>query len=313
MTSNRFRLYGAATVAGVAISLVLSACGPQPAENAAAESMTADSAAPSTSAATSPSTARSTPSRTAIPTAAAKAVAPSPVAAAHPVASAAPAAPAPVAPARSEVPAEPVRPAPAAPAAPAPQVPAQPVVPVAPVQPALKSFTFPDGHISFSYPASWSVRTQRGPGREGPPWQPVEAIVSDRTGADLFRVSSGADGIGCTAGPANRTVLDKAAAPGMRFVDGTTPIFGFIVESHGGQDWYAMAVMHPRFLQEGDVGSHCTLLVMGNGGALNQVIFDQPVYPDAKSAFPNRQAAKAWMATEQYAQLKALIMSLKYS
>jgi hypothetical protein len=186
------------------------------------------------------------------------------------------------------------------------------VVPVVPVQPALKAFTFPDGHISFSYPASWSVRTERGPGREGPPRQ-VEAIVSDRTGSDLFSVSSGADAIGCTAGPAHRTVLDKAATPGMREADGTTPLFLFIVERITGQDRYAMAIMNPRNLQEGDVGSHCTLLVMGNGGALNRVIFDQPFYPVAKSAFPNRQAAKAWMATEQYAQLKALIMSLRYS
>ena len=260
MTINRFRLYGAVTVAGIAISLVLSACGPQPVENAAAESAAVKSTAPSTRAATSSPTALATPSRTATPTAAAAAVAPSPVASARPVAPAAPAAPAPVAPVRPEDPAAPVKPAPAAPAAPAPQVPAQPVVPAAPVQPALKSFTFPDGHISFSYPASWSVRTERGPGREGPPRQ-VEAIVSNRTGSDLFRVSSGADAIGCTAGPAHRTVLDKAATPGMRFVDGTTPMFGFIVESHGGQDWYAMAVMHPRFLQEGNVGSDQVFMV----------------------------------------------------
>lgn len=274
MTSNRFRFCGAATVASLAISLVLSACGPKPEENAAAES-TAPSAP---AAATAAPTALATPSRTATSTATAKAVAPSSDGSARPV----------------------------EPAAPAPQVPARPVVP------ALKSFTFPDGHISFSYPPSWSVRTERGPGREGPPWQPLEAIVSDRTGADLFRVSSGADGVGCASGPTNRTVLDKAAVPGMREVDGTTPMFGFIVENSG-QDRYAMAVMSHGNLQEGDVGSHCTLLVMGNGGAFNQVIFDQPPYPEAKSAFPNRYAAKAWMATEQYAQLKALIMSLKYS
>ena len=183
-----------------------------------------------------------------------------------------------------------------------------------PARPAVKSFTFPDGHISFSYPASWSVRTQRGPGLEGPPLQPVEAIVSDGTGADLFRVSSGADGIGCTAGPTHRTVLDATAVPGMREVDGTTPLFGFIVEQSSGQDQYAMAVMSPRNLQEGDVGSHCTLLIMGNGGALNQVIFlDQPVYPDPRSAFTSRQAAKEWMVTEEYAQLKALMISLEYS
>lgn len=309
MTSNRFGLYGAVTVAGVAISLVLSACGPQPAEN-----VTVESTAPGTRAAKTAPMSYATPSRTATSTAAAKAVMSSPDGPAHhPVAPAAPAVAAEVAPAQPVAPAAPVQPTLKTTAAPAPQTPAQPVVSAAPAQPALKSFTFPDGHISFSYPASWSVRTERGPGREGPPWQPVEAIVSDRTGADLFRVSSGADGIGCTAGPAHRTVLDTAPVPGMREVDGTTPLFGFIVEHILGQDRYAMAVMNPRSLQEGYVGSHCTMLVMGNGGALNQVIFNQPLYPEAKSAFPNRQAAQAWMATEQYAKLKALMMSLRYS
>ncbi|MBT2552772.1 hypothetical protein [Arthrobacter sp. ISL-5] len=99
----------------------------------------------------------------------------------------------------------------------------------------------------------------------------------------------------------------------MREVDGTTPMFGFIVENVVGQDWYVMAVMHARNLKEGDVSSHCTLLIMGNGGAQNQVIFNQTMYPNPQSAFPSRQAAKAWMATAQYAQLKALIMSLKYA
>ena len=188
-----------------------------------------------------------------------------------------------------------------------------PAAPAVPIPPALKTFTFPDGHISFSYPASWSVRTQRGPGRDGPPWQPVEAIVSDRAGNDLFGVSSGADGIGCAAGPVNRTVFDRAAVPGMREVDGTTPMFGFIVEKTGVDDRYSMAVMNPRNLEEGNVSSNCPLLTMGNGGAQSGVIFDQSVHPNPKPGFPSRQTAKAWMATEQYAQLKALMMSLKYS
>ena len=257
MTSKRFRLCSAVTMTGLTLSLMLSACGPRPAETA-----TAQSAAPSLSASATPSaTALATP--TATPSA--------------------------------EVP--------------SPEVPAPPA---APGQPALETFTFPDGHISFSYPGSWSIRTQRGPGREGPPKQ-VEAIVSDGTGADLFRLSSGADGTGCTAGPVNRTVFDKAPASGMREVDGTTPMFGFIVERSGGDDSYSMAVTNPRYLEEGDVGSRCTLLIMGNGGAQNSVIFHQSFYPNPVPGFPSRQAAKSWMATEQYAQLKALMLSLKYS
>lgn len=290
MTCNRFGLYrfglyGAVTAAGLTICLILSACGAQQGRNEAAESVPPSQVAVATS---EPS---GRASATPTPTAASTTVAPSP--------------PSPV---QSVVPAAPIQPAPKAPAAvvPSTEAPARQVVPVKPVQPALKSFTFPDGHISFSYPASWSVTTQRGPGRDGPPWQPVEAIVSDESGGDLYSVSSGADGIGCTAGPVNRTVFDSAAVPGMREVDGTTPMFAFIAENAGDREWYVMAVMNPRNLQEGDVGSSCTLLSMENGGAQNRVIFKQP-------AFPTRQAAKAWMATKQYAQLKALIMSLNYS
>ena len=78
----------------------------------------------------------------------------------------------------------------------------------------------------------------------------------------------------------------------MREVDGTIPMFGFIAENVVGDDWYVMAVMHPRYLKEGDVGSHCTLLGMGNGGAQNRVIFNQTVYPNQQSAFPSLTGGK---------------------
>lgn len=196
----------------------------------------------------------------------------------------------------------------APPAGPAPETPA-PVEPVAPAQPALQSFTFPDGHISFSYPAGWTVRTQRGPGRDGPPWQPLEAIVSDAAGNDLLGIASGAEGVGCAAGPTNRTVLDKAAVPSMPATDGTVPWFGFTVENSGGADWYSMSVRASSNFDEGEVSSGCGWLVMANGGAAARVIFNEPPQP----AFPSREAAKAWMGTEQYSQLKAVLMSLSYS
>ena len=47
-------------------------------------------------------------------------------------------------------------------------------------------------------------------------------------------------------------------------------------------------------------------LATGNGGLTTSVLFNDP-------AFPTRGAAKAWMATDQYAQLKALLISLKYA
>lgn len=271
MSSNRFRPLAAMTVAGIAISLTFSACGIQPGvDEAGAEG-------PATSATSSPAL-ESRSASTATP----------PSATADPSA---------------EAPAQPVNTAPGVASA----APAQPVVPVQSTQPALKSFTFPDGHISFSYPANWSLRTQRGPGTDGPPWQPLEAIVSDATGDDLVSISSGANGIGCAAGPVTRTVLDRAAVPGLRETDGSTPQFGFDVESIGTADHYGMEVSNARSLQEGEgVASGCSLLIMGNGGAQARAIFNEP-------AFGSREAATAWMGTEQYAQLKALMMSLTYS
>ncbi|MFC9354558.1 hypothetical protein [Arthrobacter sp. NPDC057013] len=51
----------------------------------------------------------------------------------------------------------------------------------------LKTFTFPDGHISFAYPATWTVRTVLPPA--GVPG--VEAIVTDDAGNDLLSLGNG--------------------------------------------------------------------------------------------------------------------------
>ena len=52
-------------------------------------------------------------------------------------------------------------------------------------------------------------------------------------------------------------------------------------------------------------GLRIIILATGNGGLTTSVLFNNP-------AFPTRAAAKAWMATDQYAQLKALLISLNY-
>jgi hypothetical protein len=270
MSPHRFRLFSAATVAGLAISLALSACGPQPGEAAPTAESSATSAT-ATAAATVELTTSATQSVT--PT-----VAPTTEA-----------------------------PAPQSPSAtpffdPAPTESAPPAVP------ALKTFTFPDGHISFSYPADWSVRTQRGPGLDVPPFQPVEAIVSDAAGNDVFRLASGAYGIGCAGGLLTRVLLDQAPVPGVPQTNGKPVGFGFFADRYPwGSDQYWMAPVSSQYLVEGEgAPSACSVLVTGNGGADGRVIFNEP-------AFPSLAAAEAWMGTRQYAQLKALITSLKYS
>jgi hypothetical protein len=168
--------------------------------------------------------------------------------------------------------------------------------------PELKTFTFPDGHISFAYPATWTVRTVLPPA--GIPG--VEAIVTDDAGNDLLSLGNGFTA-GCAGGPVSRRVLDQAAVPGMTAPDGTEPVFGFAEESYGNGNAiaYVMGLTDPRSLEEGeDVASWCNLLPTGNGGLSTRVLFND--------GFPNRGAARAWMATDQYAQLKALLVSLTY-
>jgi len=168
--------------------------------------------------------------------------------------------------------------------------------------PALKTFTFPDGHISFAYPEAWTVRTVLPPaGLPG-----VEAIVTDSGGNDLLSLGNGLTA-GCTGGPVSRRVFDQVAVPGMAAPDGAEPVFGFVVESYGDGDAYFMGLSDPRSLAQGEgVSSWCNLVSTANGGLSTRVLFNDP-------AFPNRGAARAWMETDQYVQLKALLMSLAYA
>ena len=184
-------------------------------------------------------------------------------------------------------------------AAPASKAPASPAKPAAP---ALKTFTFPDGHISFAYPETWTVRTVQPPaGLPG-----VEAIVADTEGNDLLTLANGVTA-GCAGGPVSRRVLDQTAAPGMTAPNGVEPSFGFVAEDYGNGEAYFMGLTDPRSLKEGEgVSSWCNLIPTANGGLFTRVHFNEP-------GFPNRGAAKAWLATDQYAQLKALLLSLNYA
>ena len=192
----------------------------------------------------------------------------------------------------------------------APEAPATGAVPASKVptssarheSPGLKTFTFPDGHISFAYPETWTVRTVHPPaGLPG-----VEAIVADAAGNDLLSLANGVTA-GCAGGPVSRRVFDHAPVPGMTAPDGAEPSFGFVVESYGSGDAYFMGLTDPRSLREGDgVASWCNLVSTANGGLITRVLFHDP-------AFPNTGAAKAWTKTGQYAQLKALLVSLSYS
>ncbi|HEX9227534.1 MAG TPA: hypothetical protein VF885_12900 [Arthrobacter sp.] len=190
-------------------------------------------------------------------------------------------------------------------AAPAPA----PVVPPAPkiVIPALKTFTFPDGHISFEHPSNWAIKTKQGPYVDDTKKaNSIEAHIYDETGNELAFVASGGYG-GGAAGPVNRTVLDSQALPA--FPDGgESSHFAFLVDTYPFEHPanYFMAVVGKQFVTEGEAASAGSVIRSGNGMSAAVVVFDTP-------AFKSEAAAKAWMGTKQYSQLKALLTSLRYA
>ncbi|MFJ4028592.1 hypothetical protein ACIPWF_14545 [Paenarthrobacter sp. NPDC089989] len=196
-----------------------------------------------------------------------------------------------------------------------------PVVP--PVQaPTLKTFTFPDGHLSFTYPAAWTVKTEQGPYlAEETKAASVGATVMDSSGAEVAFVSSGFYGDG-TGGAVQRTVLDKAVVTGVTDTSGRSTEFGFaydVAPPHTSQGvaspaspessaYYFMGLRLAGDFQDGGTGYTVPQLSMPNGYMTAYVVFDR----DKPAAFATPAAAKAWMGTQQYAQLKAMLLSLSY-
>jgi hypothetical protein len=174
---------------------------------------------------------------------------------------------------------------------------------------ALQTFTFPDGHISFTYPAGWSVRTGQGPYlAEETKAGSVEAVVMDGSGKEVARVLSGMYGDGA-AGPVKRTVLDHAPVPGITDAAGKPVEFGFALDEIADVDWYYF--MDVRLAHEflpNQEGSGTNQVPLPNGIMAAHVVFDVD-----QESFATHDDAKAWMGTEQYAQLKALLLSLKYT
>lgn len=171
--------------------------------------------------------------------------------------------------------------------------------------PALKTFTFPDGHISFAYPANWFIRIQPGPTLPGCPAECVEAVLSVHHGKDVAFIVSGFYGDGAS-GPVDRTVFESVPVTGLTAFEGE-PTFGFFRDSHiDVNDHFYMDVRPGAELVSGSIDTGNGQVVLPNGSAIFRVYMDSP-------GFPSAEAARAWMDTAEYAQLKALLMGVSYS
>jgi hypothetical protein len=264
MNSSRVGRIGATAVVSLAIGLIFSACGSQPGAAPAAD---VDASPGATAAATTSVIA---------PTAKPATAAATPDA---PVTTAAPTPEAPV------------------PAAPPPSGEPRPAA-------TLKSFTFPDGHFSFQYPADWSVKVAEGATLSGGTIDSKMATVSDASGNEVFRFHSG-DYSGHAAGTGDTTVFDAAPLPGIVSKIGDQVSYGFIVFRglNSNQDTYFMGLKPGPVVDGRGPSPHGA--PMQNGWFSASVIFGDP-------AFSSPAAAKAWLGTDQGQKLKALLLSVTY-
>ncbi|MGF6835923.1 hypothetical protein QF015_004124 [Paenarthrobacter sp. TE4293] len=209
---------------------------------------------------------------------------------------------------------------------PAPTVPVVAPTPVStttlPHTAQTQTFTFPDGHLSFTLPVGWSAYTEQGPYlSEETKAASQGATILDSAGTKVAMVSSGFYGDG-TAGEVTRTVYDRAAVPGLRDISGNPVEFGFAANQsryvpYGapegsakvlGDAYYFMDVRLASELQSGETDSGTNLIRMPNGFMNAYVLFDF----DKQPTFATPEAAKAYMGTTQYAQLKSMLLSLSY-
>ncbi|WP_120521523.1 hypothetical protein [Arthrobacter celericrescens] len=167
----------------------------------------------------------------------------------------------------------------------------------------VKTFTFPDGHISFQHPAGWSVRTAECPTIPGGPAECVEANIMSK-GKPIAVMVSGFYGDGA-AGPVDRTVLDSALVPGLA-VSEDDPTFAFFKDSYGDvNDHYFMTIGKASEAVSGSISGGMPQVLLPNGVGVFRVYIDS-------GKLANDAEARAWMATAEYAQFKSMLMSVSY-
>ena len=194
----------------------------------------------------------------------------------------------------------------AAPSSAAPSVApsAAPSSPPAPAAPALKKFTFPDGHLSFEYPAGWTVSVAQGPTLPDGGLDSKVATVRDATGNELATVHSGMYAGGAAGPVSSRTIIEQARVPLPD--QGGQAVYAFYADTTpDGRTWYSMGIESGP-LSTSDKSTTGGAVELPNGFLLAHVVFtDAP--------FGSLGAAKAWYAGPEGEQLRALFLSLAYA
>ena len=162
------------------------------------------------------------------------------------------------------------------------------------------TYTFPDGRLSFSYPADWRVELFTGgqtPATSG------TASVYDAGGTLHATIYSGqiADGV---SHPVARTVFESAPVPGLAQQPAPAAHYSFYVDRLGDNPVYRMHLT---------AGAPAE----GAGTALDGIIRTETGVLVAEVKFIERPfaddaAARSWLAGAEGQALKALLLSISH-
>lgn len=165
---------------------------------------------------------------------------------------------------------------------------------------AAKTYTFPDGRVSFEYPADWRVELFTG--EQTPPTSGT-ATVFDASGTAQATVYSGrfADGVGYQVA---RTVFESEPVPGLAQQPTPAAHYSFYVDRTDDKPTYRMHLTAGA-PETGSGSALDGIIRVGEGVLVAEVKFiDQPFASDA--------AAQSWLAGDEGQSLKRLLLSIAY-
>ncbi len=171
----------------------------------------------------------------------------------------------------------------------------------APAAADVAKYTFPDGRLSFEYPADWRVELFTGAGE---PSLSRTATVFDAKGTEQVTVYSGqiADGV---SHPVRRTVFESEPVPGLSQQPAPAAHYAFYVDRMDGTPTYRMH-LSAGAPPAGDSARMDGIIRIGKEVLVADVKF-------VEKPFASDEAAKDWLDGAEGQALKALMLSVSYS
>ncbi len=171
----------------------------------------------------------------------------------------------------------------------------------APAAADVAKYTFPDGRLSFEYPADWRVELFTGAGE---PSLSRTATVFDAKGTEQVTVYSGqiADGV---SHPVRRTVFESEPVPGLSQQPAPAAHYAFYVDRMDGTPTYRMH-LSAGAPPAGDSARMDGIIRIGKEVLVADVKF-------IEKPFASDDAAKDWLDGAEGRALKALMLSVSYS